>query len=135
MIEPATNTNFLPDGTSYEEWYQAIAEVLPNVDEEAAKNVVAKKLHDFGFDTVEALEFGFHDCYPSDDKQAMHKAVGIALLEESVEYDDQLVPEDILECIDWEHYWDKRVSRDVNTFDFAGNTYVFWDWWSNKYRQ
>lgn len=114
------------DDTDYEQdcspedrlWCQCIAEVLPNVDEEDAKEWVAKELDDLGIETEEQLREAFYGCY---DPWNMYEEIG----QESVENMGERIPEYLEGCINWERLWDSYLRYDFNTFDFAGNTYVF----------
>ena len=101
-----------------QEWCQAIAKHLPEVDEMDARDWVAKELADLGIETEEQLRDSFYGCHNT---WRFYEEIG----EEYLENCGERIPEVLQGCIDWERLWDSYLRFDFDTFDFGGNTYVF----------
>lgn len=101
-----------------QEWCQAIAEHLPEVDEIDARDWVAKELDDLGIETEEQLRDAFYGAYSG---WTFEEDFGNEYLENCGER----IPEILQGCIDWSAFWSSTLTYDFDTFDFGGLTYVF----------
>lgn len=100
------------------EWCQAIAEHLPEVDEQDARDWVAKELDDLGIETEEQLQDAFYGAYST---WTFYEDLGNEYLENCGER----IPEVLQGCVDWERLWDSLLRYDLDTFEFGGLTYAF----------
>jgi hypothetical protein len=100
------------------EWCRCIAKHLPDVDEQDARDWVAKQLEDLGIETEEQLTEAFWGVF---DTWSFYEGFGQDYLENYCEP----IPEILEGCIDYEALWDSLLRHDYNTFEFGGNTYVF----------
>ena len=100
------------------EWCQAIAEHLPEVDEQDARDWVAKELDDLGIETKEQLQDAFYGAYST---WTFYEELGNEYLENCGER----IPEVLQGCVDWERLWDSLLRYDLDTFEFGNLTYVF----------
>jgi hypothetical protein len=100
------------------EWCQAIAQHLPEVDEQDARDWVAKELDDLGIETEDQLQAAFYGAYST---WSFYEEFCSEYLDNSCER----IPEILQNCINWERLWNSLLTYDFDTFDFGGLTYVF----------
>lgn len=100
------------------EWCQCIAEHLPGVDEQDARDHIAKELEDIGIEDEDQLTENFEGCY---DTWHFYREFG----QEFIDNYGVNIPDIIEGCIDYEALWESALRYDYNTFEFGGNTYVF----------
>jgi hypothetical protein len=101
-----------------QEWCQCIAEHLPDIDEQDARDHIAKELEDLGIEDEEQLTENYVGCY---DTWNFYREFG----QEFIDNYGLNIPDIIEGCIDYEVLWESALRYDYNTFEFGGCTYVF----------
>jgi hypothetical protein len=119
-----TAKGYNPDQLTYDEddysqeWCECIAKHLPNIDEQDARDHIAKELEDLGIEDEEQLTENYEGCY---DTWTFYEE----FCEEFISNYDINIPDFIRGCIDYEALWESALRYDYNTFEFGDCTYVF----------